>query len=423
MSDKEIHTDIDTSPKSSDTQERRTQKTVLFINEVVKQIRSLKKHYPNMDIHVDTHGGIRTDQEALNSILSLLQMEGITIPEKNIHSIEYSRPRAVFTSASEIFKIMNFVSGIHECIYYGQTASLKQAIAPEKSHSDTALKSSNSDEQEVLANMQTIAEGIQLCDVTKFETGLKNLSDSLPKLGKQNNSLQNVGYLTMFQDLIRDSYGHSLLNNKDRRVIDEIRWCTEKGFIQQALTLVESKMPAVFLKNGFLISEKQKEEKNGQKAVTAFSIFNSKSKDPVLSDDFLSYITRKNSPKKGWESAENYIVQAVGYTKRPSKKVPFVPLKERTNYLALEAYNSNPVISVLNTKDNTFPVRKYYIAENPKSYRKINILLRLHMQLKDERNKTNHAGNDSNRHSIAVICHALESYVQIYEAIEKDLKA
>ena len=45
------------------------------------------------------------------------------------------------------------------------------------------------------------------------------------------------------------------------------------------------------------------------------------------------------------------------------------------------------------------------------------------MQLKDERNKTNHAGNDSNRHSIAVICHALESYVQIYEAIEKDLKA
>ena len=36
LSDKEIHTDIDTSPKSSDTQERRTQKTVLFINEVVK---------------------------------------------------------------------------------------------------------------------------------------------------------------------------------------------------------------------------------------------------------------------------------------------------------------------------------------------------------------------------------------------------
>lgn len=159
------------------------------------------------------------------------------------------------------------------------------------------------------------------------------------------------------------------------------------------------------------------------KSSNAFSIFNSKSKDPVLSDDFLSYITQKNSPKNGWESAENYIVQAVGYTKRPSKKVPFVPLKERTNYLALEAYNSNPVISVLNTKDNTFPVHKYYIAENPKSYRKINILLRLHMQLKDERNKTNHAGNDSNRHSIAVICHALESYVQIYEAIEKDLKA
>ena len=124
-------------------------------------------------------------------------------------------------------------------------------------------------------------------------------------------------------------------------------------------------------------------------------------------------------------------MQAVGYTKRPSKKVPFVPLKERTNYLALEAYNSNPVISVLNTKDNTFPVHKYYIAENPKSYQKGSVQLVSYDQYKGTWNynleftkgKTNHAGNDSNRHSIAVICHALESYVQIYEAIEKDLKA
>ena len=114
-------------------------------------------------------------------------------------------------------------------------------------------------------------------------------------------------------------------------------------------------------------------------------------------------------------------MQAVGYTKRPSKKVPFVPLKERTNYLALEAYNSNPVISVLNTKDNTFPVRKYYIAENPKSYRKYKGTWNYNLEF--TKGKTNHAGNDSNRHSIAVICHALESYVQIYEAIEKDLKA
>ena len=53
--------------------------------------------------------------------------------------------------------------------------------------------------------MRTTAEGIQLCDVNKFESGLSNLSDSLKKLGGTPASLDNSSYLRLFQDLIRDS--------------------------------------------------------------------------------------------------------------------------------------------------------------------------------------------------------------------------
>ena len=70
------------------------------------------------------------------------------------------------------------------------------------------------------------------------------------------NSKSTDQYLALFQSLITDSYGDRLLDNRNRRVIDEIEWCIKKGFIQQALTLLESKMPAEIIKNGLLVSER-----------------------------------------------------------------------------------------------------------------------------------------------------------------------
>lgn len=443
LSYKEIHTDIDTSPKSSDTQEQRTQKTVLFINEVVKQIRSLKKHYPNMDIHVDTHGGIRTDQEALNSILSLLQMEGITIPEKNIHSIEYSRPRAVFTSASEIFKIMNFVSGIHECIYYGQTASLKQAMDPEKSEQADSSNNTNEYEQAVLTDMQTIAEGIQLCDVNKFEKGLEDLSNAILKLDSNH---KGAGYLTMFKDLISNSYGEQLLSSK-RQVIDEVRWCTEKGFIQQALTLVESKMPKSMIQHKFLVSETDAKHKR------LFS-----NEGTAINAEIKEALKDKGIPKDTISPLENVVVQQTGYKRckwkndvpifiklneLPASKdilekgnLPDIRLPKKKTQKELERYEVKLTGSIIDPNDpkgkKKLPTEEFfYIRENPAVIKEktadsdkiinvsdmINVLIRLHMQLKQERNATNHAGENETRSSVALIKNALECYIALYNRI------
>ena len=457
LSYKEIPTDADTSSKSPDTPEQRTQRTVQFINKVVTEIRKLKKHYPNMNIHVDTHGGLRNDQEILNSILSLLQMEGISIPESNIHSVEYSGSQAVVTSDSEIFKIMNFVSGIHECIYYGQTASLKQAMDPEKSEQADSSNNTNEYEQAVLTDMQTIAEGIQLCDVNKFEKGLEDLSNAILKLDSNH---KGAGYLTMFKDLISNSYGEQLLSSK-RQVIDEVRWCTEKEFIQQALTLVESKMPLDILKNGFLISKKipsksnndnKKREKTNETAntVRAFSIFDPVSDNTKLSNDFIKYIKGKTSPKPRWEAPENYIVHQVGfrikdqYDKQHSLEdipndwptmngspIPWnslIPIFNK-NDANPNDMKDNPYFTALNiinsdssdSKKIRFPARDYYITANPKSAEKIKDLLRKQIELKNERNTANHAGNDKNRSTLKDIREKLDSYVRLYEEIIKDL--
>lgn len=414
LSYKEICTNIGLSDEASMKPEQRAKDTQKLIYDVIDELRTLKQHYPNLNIHVDTHGGFRTIQEILNTALSLLQMENIAIDPENIHAVDFISapqktdpasdaaknnvqfPTTFFTSGKDTFHIMNFVTGIHECINYGQITSLRH------------IQNANPAEKEVLRQMQNIAEGIQLCDVDKFEEGLKNLSGSLAELKISKNHVENAGYLTLFQNLIRDSYGEQLLDNSRRRVIDEIKWCTEKGFIQQALTLIESKMPTEMIKNELFVSEAHED---------ALSIFNTGSGRPTLNSDFRQYLRQRNSPKLRWESVENYIVQTVGYTKRSSRNAPFVPMNEHTNYDALPAADSDPVITINNPKNDSFPERKYYIAENPKAGREINVFLRLHMQLKEERNKTNHAGNDSDRHSLTIILHALEAYIRLYEKI------
>lgn len=443
LSYKEIPTDADTSSKSPDTPEQRTQRTVQFINKVVTEIRKLKKHYPNMNIHVDTHGGLRNDQEILNSILSLLQMEGISIPESNIHSVEYSGSQAVVTSDSEIFKIMNFVSGIHECIYYGQTASLKQAMDPEKSEQADSSNNTNEYEQAVLTDMQTIAEGIQLCDVNKFEKGLEDLSNAILKLDSNH---KGAGYLTMFKDLISNSYGEQLLSSK-RQVIDEVRWCTEKGFIQQALTLVESKMPKSMIQHKFLVSETDAKHKR------LFS-----NEGTAINAEIKEALKDKGIPKDTISPLENVVVQQTGYKRcewkndvpifiklneLPASKdilekgnLPDIRLPKKKTQKELERYEVKLTGSIIDPNDpkekKKLPTEEFfYIRENPAVIKEktadsdkiinvsdmINVLIRLHMQLKQERNATNHAGENETRSSVALIKNALECYIALYNRI------
>lgn len=373
----------------------RAQETRKFIHNVVEKIRALNEHYKNLHIYVDTHGGFRTDQEALNSILSLLQMENISIPQENIYSVEFDNGKTVFTSASEIFNIMNFVSGIHECINYGQIKSL-----------DLAMKEDTTDLQKnILESMHTIAEGIQLCDVKKFETGLSRLSDFLTDFSESKEEKASLSYLSLFQALISESYGKNLLDNEHRTTIDEIKWCIEKNFIQQALTLVESKMPKEIIRNNFLYCP---------------DLFETSDSGITIKSSEYTHFKEDNSPKKGWESVENYVFQQFGYTKKDRVSDTFIDLSKLGNLNSIPYFRGYSKTRFRNKDDASWENREYTIREQQKASKEINILVRLHMQLKQIRNETNHAGEDD-RFSIEAVCGALNVYVDLYEKIIEKL--
>lgn len=146
---------------------------------------------------------------------------------------------------------------------------------------------------------------------TNLNPVYQTFPDSLKKLGGTPASLDNSSYLRLFQDLIRDSYGDELLDNSKRKTINEIKWCIEKDFIQQALTLVESKMPKEIIEHNFLYCKELFD-------VTPSGTIIKKSEKEHLNDD--------NSPKQRWESVENYIFQKFGWTKKDKNRTFFLNL-------------------------------------------------------------------------------------------------
>lgn len=112
--------------------------------------------------------------------------------------------------------------------------------------------------------IQKISEAIRLCDMDGFDKELlefKKLAEE-----RYDNLEQKTEFIAfdskktpmdiVFEDIYRDYEkilpSLSNRNQKQSNYIEKIRWCVKKGFIQQALTIVESQMPTVILDSGKL---------------------------------------------------------------------------------------------------------------------------------------------------------------------------
>lgn len=420
---------------NQETKEALSTEEILF--PLINTIRNLHSWYENLNIYVDIHGGLRADQEIINTALSLLQMEGIEIQRNHIFTVEVTSQDNhsinQIRNAGEIMNIMDFAYGIHESITYGQTRALD------------GLSFRNNAEKKTLENMRSIAEGIQLCDVEKFENGLSDLAGSLEMLKAE----PEKGYLSLFHDLIHDNYGDILLNSSREQpnTIEKIQWCIDKGFFQQALTLLESKMPAEIIRNSLLVSVAGRLPvlpENPRAASTTppreedvASLFNPENTD--VADTIRTTLKNRGIPKYDDGSLENIILVQTGFSRScwENHKLAYYlrleelpPCSEFLEHLpeqlitdrAMTPGFSNPTekYAILFKGRGTYQCR-YLVYENPAAAPKINVLIRLHLQLKKERNATHHAGESESRSSLDIIKNALECYVLLYNNILKIL--
>ena len=223
------------------------------VEETIQKIRGLAETSTAPDgqiklrLFIDNHGGLRTTQMITQSVISLLETDATRIKTQLYTVVNDTKPDKYIAQSDEAMRITGFVSGIMEVINYSRTASLHQYFGAEPEMRV----------QDIMNALDEIADGITWCNLQGFEAGLDHLRarisaqqnmSSTEEIALDSRRGVNETYLKLFLENIRNAYGAVL--KQDRTPVDEVRWCLEKGFYQQALALIEAKIPDLLHRRG-----------------------------------------------------------------------------------------------------------------------------------------------------------------------------
>ena len=210
------------------------------ISDVINALRNCPKELDNalhcgalpVHLYIDTHGGLRGTQRILEATTLLLgKTESNRINFKDAFSVEMRFGDInIIRTETENIKIFDFVAGVNEFMSCGRADTLNKYAETNSIGNDP-----------LVSGIRAVALGIQLCNITEFENGLKKLHEYFNNKNHQESNY----YLDIYRNDIKADYGKLVSDNYN--CVDEITWCYRHGFYQQAITLAESKISALFL--------------------------------------------------------------------------------------------------------------------------------------------------------------------------------
>lgn len=400
------------------------------IQNVIQTLRTIQNSERGLTLYLDTHGGLRGVQRVLEATVSLLKIEDINIEEA--FAVQFSdsndapQKNNLITLETENMEIFNFVSGINEFISCGRADILMDYVNSQK-------KISTQDNSFVNAILD-VTNGIQWCCVPAFETGLKTLQTYFEKEkpASIDTSKHETSYLEIYKNDIKQDYKNLLSTTST--VIDEINWCLQKGFYQQALTLIEARISFLLVEQWHVFKVNDKYNISEENNTVYYDIRDGK--EPVtLNELFNAYVYKIIKPKRFRKSDQDILfVQPDDFYTLFSDYTG-----ENDNYLSTkdfykEMYDLNDIPqntdfkSVLSTASRYAQLPKKRSASDcivlsPELTIDEDLLLAiliLHKALKEVRNDMNHAsaGFTHNLDSISVV---LRHYIKWIEEIGKSI--
>ena len=388
-----------------------------------------------VDLYIDYNGGPRYVASMILSIANMMKNRQVEIKEvltmnydnksmkkdeitgKEIPVIPIQNMKAVFESGE-------LVSGLNEYLIYGRIRGLKNYFKELN-----AEKGGN-----ILKRMEEFSNELQLCRtnaVFKKKEELKevlekfNSSSSEANLNQQNSAkkVNNATREMLFAYVVHDilaGYGDLL----DGELPEVISWCVEKDFIQQALTFFVERMPIYFWEKGIFKPTSQ-EEREYEELKRAFE------NGEMSEDDQRLY-------RNHYEKYDDKYAWLTGYLKHGhnfaygKENSGLMRNKKFSDFVQVDPNAFENIKEVFKKGKSKFPrmvskdgevtnkesMLKYlgYLdigrAETNLSREKLAELLAYYELLKTQRNKANHADDDSeNIWSYEFLCKVLKAAV------------
>lgn len=197
------------------------------------------KNNEKLHLWIDTQGGMRDVSLLMNAVVSLLKTSDIKI--EGIYSINYTDGIGNVIEQNDTYHIFDFVSGMNEFIQYGRADQLVKYYGLNN-------KSTNANIPALVTQMKELADSIMLCDLNRFDNGLKAIRKTLDEWNENNES--NDVLLNIFVEQIKDDYEE--ISKENASAVDKIKWFHKKKLYQQTLTYIESNGPKDWDSSGVL---------------------------------------------------------------------------------------------------------------------------------------------------------------------------
>ena len=408
------------------------------IQSVITTLRSLKAAHEDqtLNLYLDTHGGLRGIQRIMEATVSLLKSEDIDVREA--YAVEYSdNGTKSIVSETENMQIYDFVSGVNEFFSCGRADTLmKYKENLEQTHETKKESSSKNiftkEENQLITAISDVATGIQWCSIPAFDQGIKDLQKIFPETSEstakntstESSDTKNIdkgSYLDIYRTNIQKDY--STLLKKNHTVLDEIEWCINKGFYQQALTLIESKISGLLVYDlklfTFTRPQGIKQEKDGKTIHYSYTCINKNNNEVkktfTINNVFNDYIYAFNRIRKSnnnsnekftieynkpWIGDENFKKLTVAKYENFKQTISYPTginisdiFENASSHLSSKDYDKFNE----NTNDK-IPWKNSLKMANGLDSGKQNLLFKilvLHKTLKRVRNNMNHAADDS----------------------------
>ncbi len=216
------------------------------IDNIQGLLNAIQKDHEPIEIYLDMQGGSRTDGYIRSAVLSLLnndESSNVKLKKVIACDFEYGKFFNPIKNETNRYKITDLVSGMNAFLNYGKAEQLNQTWKElSQDDQDDAV-------QDIIDLMRKVDQSLSLCDVDALAEGIRQLYKKLSDEIKVTNS--NEEFMEVLRTNILEDY-KGIVKNGEIDIFALVQWANKKGFIQQAITLIESRMPEQMVKDGYL---------------------------------------------------------------------------------------------------------------------------------------------------------------------------
>lgn len=214
---------------------------------IITEINKMKEQQKDVKIvlHADMTGGLRNASMMMLGVMRLLEYSRCDIESVIYANYQGGDNDNTVVDSKDVYRFFDLVAGAKEFVNYGSVRELDSYFKNESKSKELAA---------LLTAMTEFAGSIKLCQYGKFKNavnGLKEGIETFESLTVEKMDANDKLFKTMLP-IIKESYKKLLAATAANNDMEIIKWCVERDYLQQAMTLYTERVPEFIFEKGFL---------------------------------------------------------------------------------------------------------------------------------------------------------------------------